>query len=131
MTIPANLIAGLLGAGGGHLSLSIVSPLNGSNIGSNSIAEAIAGSAQSTAGNIATLQYQIDGGAWNNFTFTAAPTVSYSGGNAGQIGTGNHVVTVKATDSAANSATVSSSYSITAAPPATSYTWGPTNTYNG
>ena len=130
MTTPANLIAGLLAASGGHLSVSIVTPLNGSNFG-NASAHQITGVAQSTAGNITTLQYQIDGGAWTPFSFTAAPSVSYAGGNAGEIGAGSHVLTVQAVDSAANTLSVSSDYTISAAPPVTSYSWTPYDTYDG
>ncbi|MDR3480407.1 MAG: hypothetical protein P4L91_06790 [Burkholderiaceae bacterium] len=132
MTIPANLIAGLLASSASHpISLSITAPLSGSTIANNTTAEAIAGVASSIAGNITALQYQIDGGSWNNFTFTAAASVSYSGGNAGQIGAGGHTVAVKATDAAANTLTVSSSYSITGSPPAPAYSWTPYYTYNG
>ena len=132
MTIPANLIAGLLASSASHpISLSITAPLSGSAIGNNSTAEAITGVASSIAGNITALQYQIDGGAWNNFTFTAAASVSYRGGNAGQIGAGSHTVAAKATDAAAITLTTTSSYSITGSSPAPYYTWTPTNTYNG
>jgi hypothetical protein len=131
VTAPANLIAGLLSPSGGHITLSMLTPLNGSNIGNNSASQVIAGTAQSTAGNITSLQYQIDGGAWTNFTFTPALSVNYSGGNVGGVGAGGHVVTVKATDAAANSTTVSASYGISATRQPTSYSWGPYATYTG
>jgi hypothetical protein len=131
VTVPANLTAGLLAASAGHVSLSIVTPLGGSNIPSTTLAELITGVASSPAGNITTIQYQIDGGVWNNFVFTPGPSVSYSGGNAGQLSAGQHVITVKATDAANNTTTVSSTYTITAAAPSTSYSWGPPNVYLG
>lgn len=131
MIVPGCLNAGVLAAGNGHLSLSIITPLNSSTIGNNSVSEAITGIVQSTAGNITALQYQIDGGPWNNFTYTPSEYVNYSGGNAGEIGVGSHVLTVKATDAALNTATVSASYTIAYSPPPTSYNWGPYDTYNG
>ena len=131
MIVPGCLNAGALAAGNGHLSLSIVTPLNGSTIGNDGTALAISGSAQTTSGTVTAIQYQIDGGAWSSFTFTAAPAVSYAGGNAGEIGVGSHTVTVKATDSAGNTATVSSSYTIAVGTVAPSYSWTPQANYNG
>jgi hypothetical protein len=131
MTVPANLSAAFFGRFAGHAVISIATPLNGSIAANNSIAEAISGTASSSAGNITSVQYQIDGGAWQSISITPAATVNYSGGNAGQIGVGSHTVTVKTTDAANNTAQVSSSYSIAAVAASPSYSWTPTDTYNG
>src|ERR1700758_62586 len=129
MTVPANLMAGFFGNNAAFpVTLSITAPANGSTIVSNSIPEAITGTAASTAGNIVTLQYEIDGGAWTNFSFAPAASVNYSGGNAGQIGEGSHNVSVKAIDAVGNSLIVGSNYSISSASPP-SYTWTPSDTY--
>jgi hypothetical protein len=105
--------------------------LNGSAIGNNSVAQAVTGTASSNAGNITSVQYQIDGGAWQSISITPAATINYSGGYVGQIGVGSHTVTVKAMDAANNTTQVSSSYSVAATVASPSYNWFPTNTYNG
>jgi hypothetical protein len=131
MTVPANLNAAFFGHAVGHAVISIATPFNGSIVGNNSVAVAISGTASSSAGNITSVQYQIDGGAWQVISITPGPTVNYSGGNAGQIGVGNHTITVKTTDAANNTAQVSSSYTIAATVASPSYSWAPTDTYNG
>jgi hypothetical protein len=131
MTVPANLNAAFFGRAVGHAVISIATPFNGSLVGNNSVAVAIGGTASSSAGNITSVQYQIDGGAWQVISITPGPTVNYSGGNAGQIGVGNHTITVKTTDVANNTAQVSSSYTIAATVASPSYSWAPTDTYNG
>jgi hypothetical protein len=130
MTVPANLSAAFFGRVVGHAVVSIATPLNGSVIGSNAISEAISGTASSSAGNITSVQYQIDGGAWQAISITPGATVNYTGGNAGGIGAGDHTVMVKASDAAGNTATVSSSYAIANSNPNPGYAWNPPYTYN-
>jgi len=131
MIVPGCLNAGILGNGGAFpLTLSINTPANGSTIISNSTPEAISGVATTTAGAISTIQWELDGGSWNNFSFTAGASVNYSGGNAGQIGAGSHTLQVKAVDSSGNTVTVGSTYSISSASPP-SYSWAPYDAPNG
>lgn len=131
MTVPACMTALMINEGGsGVITLSIAVPANGSTIANNSTPEAISGTATSTAGNITSIQWQIDGGSFTAFSFTPAGTVNYSGGNAGQIGAGTHVLSVQATDAAGNTITASATYSIVGSS-APGYSWSPLNVYQG